>query len=136
MSAGQQAAGGTQFGRFLLAGGVAAAANYGSRFLFSAWFTFEVAVVLAFFVGLTTGFVLMRSYVFQAGGKPLLPQVWRYVAVNLLALLQTLVISVLLARWILPVMGINALAEPIAHAFGVAVPVITSYFGHRLATFR
>jgi len=136
MSASQQAAGAMQFGRFLMAGGLAAAANYGSRFLFSIWFNFEVAVVFAFFVGLTTGFLLMRGFVFDASGRPLLPQLWRYVAVNFLALLQTLIISVLLARWVLPAIGIHELAEPIAHALGVAVPVVTSYFGHKLATFR
>ncbi len=136
MDASRRAATPVQFGRFLIAGGVAAAANYGSRFLFSVWFTFEIAVIMAFLVGLTVGFVLMRGYVFRATGRPLMPQVWRYSAVNLLALLQTLIISVLLARWVLPSIGVEALAEQIAHAFGVAVPVITSYFGHRLATFR
>jgi len=125
-----------RFGRFLLAGGLAAGANFGSRFAFSILFSFEIAVVCAFVVGLTTGFILMRGYVFEAKNKPLMPQIWRYGAVNLFALLQTLVISVVLARWFLPLLGIKGLAEPIAHAVGVAVPVVTSYFGHKLATFK
>jgi putative flippase GtrA len=45
-------------------------------------------------------------------------------------------VSLLLARWLLPAAGVEQHVEAIAHAFGVAVPVITSYFGHRLATFR
>ena len=127
---------GGRFARFLLAGGLAALANYCSRFLFSIWFAYEVAICLAFVVGLTTGFLLMRRFVFGAHGKPLTPQIVKYVAVNGLALLQTLVISLLLAWWLLPSIGIDRQAEAIAHAVGVAVPVVTSYFGHKLATFK
>jgi putative flippase GtrA len=41
-----------------------------------------------------------------------------------------------LARRLLPAAGITEHAEAIAHAVGVAVPVVTSYFGHKKATFR
>ena len=51
-----------RFGKFLLAGGVAAAANYGSRFLFSVWLPFAAAVTLAFFVGLVTGSSSFRRF--------------------------------------------------------------------------
>ena len=126
----------SQFLRYLAAGGIAAAANYFSRFAFSTWFAFETAVILAFFVGLTTGFVLMRQFVFGGAGKPLAPQAARYVLVNLVALVLTVGVSSLLARWLLPALGVDRHVEAIAHAFGVAVPVLTSYVGHRLATFK
>lgn len=126
----------SQFMRYLAAGGFAAAANYFSRFAFSAWFAFETAVVLAFFVGLITGFVLMRQFVFEGAGKPLAPQAVKYVMVNLVALVLTVGVGSLLARWLLPVLGVDRHVEAIAHAFGVAVPVLTSYVGHRLATFK
>lgn len=125
-----------QFVRYVAAGGFAAAANYGSRFVFSTWFPFETAVVLAFFVGLTMGFVLMRQFVFEGAGKPVAPQAAKYVLVNLVALVLTVSVSSLMARWLLPALGVGRHVEAIAHAFGVAVPVLTSYFGHRWATFR
>lgn len=125
-----------RFGLFVVAGGIAAAANYGSRFGFSVWFSFPVAIVCAYLVGMTVAFVLMRRYVFEGSGKALLPQVVKFGLVNLLAVLQTLVVSLVLARWLLPAVGITAHVEAIAHAVGVAVPVITSYFGHKIATFR
>jgi putative flippase GtrA len=125
-----------QFGRFLLAGGAAAAANYGSRFLFDVWFGYETAIVLAFLVGLTVGFVLMRSFVFDGERGALTPQITKYVAINFLALLQTLIVSVALARWLLPRVGLAAHAPSLGHLAGVLVPIVTSYFGHRLATFR
>ncbi len=121
---------------FLVSGAVAALLNWGSRFLFSEFFRFEVAVVLAFLIGLLSGFVLMRVFVFNGTGKPIVPQAGKYIGVNLFALLQTIIISVVLARWLLPSLGVIELAEAIAHLVGVVVPVITSYFGHKFLTFR
>jgi putative flippase GtrA len=125
-----------RFGLFVVAGGIAAAANYGSRFGFSLWFSYPVAIVCAYLVGMAVAFVLMRQYVFEGNGKPLGPQVVKFGLVNLLAVLQTLAVSLVLARWLLPAVGVTAHVEAIAHAVGVAVPVITSYFGHKKATFR
>jgi putative flippase GtrA len=125
-----------QFLLFLASGGFAAAMNWGSRFLFSLWMPFGVAVVLAFGVGLVSGFVLMRLFVFDAGERPVLPQARRYVLVNMAALAQTLVVSVVLARWALPAVGIHEHAEAIGHLVGVLFPVVISYFAHRIYTFK
>ena len=125
---------GAQFFRFLLAGGVAAAANYGSRFAFSAVLPYAAAIACAYAVGMIVAFTLMRQYVFFAGGRPVAPQVVRFVAINALALLQTLVVSLLLARWLRTTAG-EAQAEAIGHLVGVVVPVFTSFLGHRHATF-
>lgn len=124
-----------QFGKFLLAGGIAAAANYGSRFLFSVWFSYEIAIVLAYIVGMIVAFVLMRAYVFDAAHGALGPQVLKFLAVNAVAVLQTLVISVVLARWVLLPLGASH-GEAIAHLVGVLFPIGTSYIGHKAATFR
>lgn len=125
-----------QFLYFIVSGGLAAGFNWGSRFLFSRIVSFEIAISLAFLVGLLSGFLLMRFFVFDGIGKPIIPQVGKYIAVNFFALLQTLLISVFLARWVLPVAGITEHAEALGHLVGVLVPVVTSYFGHKLLTFR
>jgi putative flippase GtrA len=125
-----------QLTRFVLAGGVAAAANYGSRFIFSTWFSYPVAIVLAYVIGMVTAFVLMRQHVFDARDKPMGRQVFLFTIVNVLAVLQTLIVSLLLARWILPGMGVATHVEAIAHLVGVIFPIGTSYLGHRYATFR
>lgn len=124
------------FGGFVVAGAIAAAANYGSRFVLSNWVSFPVAVALAYLVGMTVAFVLMRNYVFAARTGGLGPQVFWFTIVNVLALAQTLAVSVVLAQWLLPAAGIVDQAEAIGHAVGVAVPVASSYFGHRWQTFR
>jgi putative flippase GtrA len=113
-----------------------AAANFGSRFIFSLWMRYEWAVLLAFLVGIAVGFLLMRAYVFYAQDKALGPQLIRFVAVNPFAAVQTFVISVVLAHWAFQVVGVESYAEAIGHFAGVVAPIITSYFGHRLLTFR
>ena len=56
--------------------------------------------------------------------------------VNLVAILQTWAISVALAYWLLPALGVRQFVREIAHAVGVIVPVFTSYLGHKRWTFR
>lgn len=125
-----------EIARFLIAGGVAAAANWSSRFAFSVYFRYEIAVVFAFLVGLTTGFLLMRGWVFLGHRSGVARQASMYFLVNLFALAQTLIISVALARWALPALGIDRGVEGIAHLVGVLMPVFTSYILHKRATFK
>ena len=94
------------FGGFVVVGAIAAAANYGSRFVLSNWVSFQVAVALAYLVGMTVAFVLMRNYVFVARTGSLGPQVIWFAIVNILALAQTLAVSVVLAHWLLATAGI------------------------------
>ncbi len=124
-----------QFARFLAAGGAAALANFGSRFLFSEFMAFEYAVVLAFFVGLGSGYLLSRTYVFARSMHPVHVEMTYYVFVNLLALLQTWLLSVYLAKLLTPQLGMDW-GQAVAHLAGIMLPVITSYFGHRYFTFR
>jgi putative flippase GtrA len=125
-----------EFGRFVAAGGIAAAANWGSRFVFSRWMPFELAVVAAYVVGMCVAFALMRAFVFATGERPVAVQAGRFAIVNVVALAQTWMVSVILAGWALPALGVRDHAEAIAHLAGVMVPVLTSYFGHRMYTFR
>src|ERR1700682_573307 len=123
-----------RFIAYLLAGGVAALLNWSSRFLFSLWFNYPVSIVLAFIVGLISGFVLMRWLVFDGARKSAATQVPFYLLVNLLALVQTLCVSLILAKWVIPGVGLSIRPEGPAHLIGVLVPVVTSYFGHKYFT--
>ena len=125
-----------QFLLFLVSGGIAAALNWGSRFLFSRWMAFEWAVVCAYGVGMATAFILMRTLAFDGRGKPAIPQAGRFALVNAAALAQTWIVSVAMTRWVLPFVGITAHAEALGHLVGVLFPVFTSYIAHRKYTFR
>ena len=124
------------FARFVLVGGFAAAANFGSRLAFNQWTGFLPAVVLAFFVGLATAFVLNRSWVFGPTGRAWPLEFAWFAAVNLLGLVQTVAISALLAEWLLPSVGQTRFVPETAHAAGIAVPLVTSYFGHKHLSFK
>lgn len=124
-----------RFLRFLLVGGFAAAVNFGSRIVFDLAMPYVLAIVLAYGVGMATAFVLNRRFVFVGAGGAVGRQAGWFVLVNLAAVAQTVLVSLLLARWLLPAVGWSWRPETVAHAFGVAVPVVTSYFGHKWLSF-
>lgn len=125
-----------QFMKFLIAGGIAAAANFGSRIALSHSMQYVPAIVLAFLIGIVTAFVLNRLFVFKAAGNSLRNQATWFTLINLAALVQTIAISLLLAKYLLPLIGMRTHVETIAHGIGVAVPVLTSYLGHKHLSFR
>ncbi len=125
-----------QFILFVLAGGIAAAANFLSRIALSEVMRYVPAIVLAYCIGMLTAFLLNRAFVFTTADNPVSQQVRWFLLVNLLAVLQTVLISLFFARWLFPLTGMDFHPETVAHAIGVAVPVITSYLGHRRWTFR
>jgi putative flippase GtrA len=125
-----------QFVRFLMVGGFAATLNFGSRIVLSHWLPFAAAVVLAYLIGLITAFLLNRRFVFTEATNRLHHQMFWFVVVNALALAQTLLVSLMFLRYVLPAFGITWHAEEIAHAFGVVTPIVTSFLGHKHLSFR
>lgn len=125
-----------QFLAFLAVSGIAAAANVGSRILFSLALPYTAAIVCAFCVGISVAFVLNKLLVFRTATRPVQQQMLWFLLINLAALLQTLAVSLLLARWLFPLTGYTLHAETVAHGIGVAMPAVTSFFGHRYFSFR
>lgn len=124
----------TQFLKFLLVGGIAAVANFSSRMLFDIWFSYSASIVLAYSVGMCCAFLLNRLFVFETNRN--LASSWGYfVLVNLVAVAQTWAIAMLLANFVLQRIGIHNYVPEIAHAVGVIVPVVTSYYGHKYFSF-
>jgi putative flippase GtrA len=124
-----------EFLSFVAIGGFAAGVNFVSRFPIDYFTGFEVAVVLAYAIAMTTAFLLNRAFVFKASDGPWLRQYWRFFLVNLLALAQVFVVSVGLARFLFPAIGFDWYAEAIAHAIGLASPILTSYWAHKRYSF-
>jgi len=127
---------GREFILFLITGGVAALINVLSRIGFSTVVRFELAVLLAYGVGMITAYMLARKYVFLSSRISIRRSFAGFALVNLFAVLQTWVVSVGLRNWLLPLLGIVVFRDLLAHAIGVAVPVVSSYFGHKYISFR
>lgn len=129
-----------QFFLFVLCGGIAAFANIGARVFFSLWINYSAAIILAFFVGMATAFILFRAFVFSGNKEQfqfnVISQIGWYLFINALGLLQTWGISVLLNNYIFLFMDFHFYKETTAHIIGVMVPIITSYLGHKFLTFR
>jgi putative flippase GtrA len=123
-----------RFTLFVLVGGLAATINIAARWLVNLFTSFEVAIVVAFFVALAVAFLLNRRLVFGSEGSPV-DQFRRFLLVNLLALAQVWLISMLIARMIFPAVGFSWNADTIAHAVGVVSPLATSYLAHKHFTF-
>lgn len=124
-----------EFFRFVLAGGAAAAVNIVARLLLSAVVRFDVAVAAAYLVGMATAFILNRQFVFDRSDRGVHSEMMRFVLVNLAALVQVWIVSVGLAEWLFPRIGLTWHAELIAHVIGVLSPVAASYLGHKHFTF-
>jgi putative flippase GtrA len=124
-----------QFLGFLLTGGLAAVVNFGSRIVYNRWLDFSSAVVLAYLTGMVTAFILARSFVFTKSSQSVQRSAMFFVLVNGVAVLQTWAISMAL-YYLLPIAGVTQWVPEIAHAVGVAVPVFTSYLGHKKFSFR
>ncbi|CAB3666394.1 membrane protein [Achromobacter piechaudii] len=125
-----------QFTLFVVTGGIAAAANFGSRIIFSRWMDFSSAVILAYITGMVVAFLLAKAFVFRESTQSTKKSILFFIAVNVFAVLQTWLISMGLAVYVLPALGIEIFVHEIAHATGIVVPVFSSYLGHKHFSFR
>jgi len=125
-----------QFISFLVTGGIAAAVNFGSRIVYSLWWNFSMAIVLAYLTGMATAYVLARLFVFTDSSPRLGRSVLLFALVNVIAIAQTWGVSLWLATQVLPALGMRRYVPEFAHAVGVVVPVFTSFIGHKYLSFR
>ncbi len=125
-----------QFTLFVVTGGIAAAANFGSRILYNRWVDFSTAVILAYITGMIVAFLLAKAFVFKESTQSTNKSVMYFIIVNMFAVLQTWLISMGLALYLLPALGIKMYVHELAHAAGVVAPVFTSYLGHKHFSFR
>lgn len=126
---------GRRFAGFIVAGGIAAAVNLGSRWLLSHVLPYEAAVAVAYLAGMATAFWLSREYVFRPAGDRNAGEFGRFALVNAGSFLVVLGVSVGLARYGLPAIGWRWRPEDIAHLVGVASPIVLSYYAHKHFSF-
>ncbi|KAA3498880.1 GtrA family protein [Rhizobium rhizogenes] len=123
------------FVRFVLSGGIAAGVNVLSRAALSTITSYSAAIVIAYLIGMTTAYGLMKLFVFQESGRRPEAEYLRFGLVNVVALGQVWLVSVGLATWLFPLTGFGFHPETVAHVIGVLSPVSTSYFLHKYFTF-
>lgn len=125
-----------QFISFLFAGGFAAVINFGSRFIYNEFVSYGSAVILAYITGMITAFVLTKLFVFEKSAHSTKKEFFYFTLVNIVAIIQTYIISVGFVQYVFPMIGFEFYPEAIAHAMGVVFPVFTSFIGHKYFSFR
>lgn len=125
-----------EFLGFLITGGIAATVNFVSRIYFNQFYSFSASVVFAYLLGMLTAFILARVFVFNKSSQSIGRSVVIFSLVNVLALTQTWVISMVLNYYVLPSFGIKRFVPEISSAIGIIFPVFTSYLGHKYWSFK
>ncbi|HEY8574532.1 GtrA family protein [Phenylobacterium sp.] len=125
-----------EFKNFLLAGGAAAAANFGSRFVFDLWLEYLPSVVAAYGVGLATAFLLNRLFVFPPSGKGLRRELAWFAFFNALAFPVTLGAALFLHSHLFGHFLPDAASKALAHGVGIILPVVVNFAAHKFITFR
>ena len=124
-----------EFVIFLALGGLAAATNLITRYLLNFIMPFEVAVVLAYMAGMVVAFLLFGKLLFTGSRGTLTRRLSRFIQVNLLGAALAWLVSVFMARIALPAINWTFHPLEVAHLFGVAAPVLSSYVLHKRYTF-
>ena len=124
-----------EFIRFIVTSGFAALVNILARVGFSYVVSYEWAILLAYLVGMITAYILSRKYVFEASGQSVRRELLGFIMINVIAVVQVWIVSIVLFKWVLPPLCWTYYPELTAHTCGVVSPVFTSYFGHKYISF-
>jgi putative flippase GtrA len=127
---------GRQFAAFAFVAGSAATINLVSRVLYSLVLPFEIAVCAAYATGMVYAFLMYRRFVFGRSGQHVNREIRGFLLVQGASFAQVWVVSTLLLHHVLPVFHVDAYRESLAHLLGVLSPVLVSYYGHKLISFR
>jgi putative flippase GtrA len=128
---------GGEAGRFVVAGGLAAAINWLARIALSSTMSFALATLLAYAIGMVVGFLLYRWFVFAAAGTPLRRQIGAFLVVNAAGALVVVAVAsglvALLTRGA-PDLPLRVV-EAGAHALAIAIGALCNFAGHKFLTF-
>jgi len=121
--------------RFIVAGGIASAVNWSTRFTASLIVPFQIALVVGAVVGMATGFCLYRAWVFPHSSRPLHFQGGSFLVVNAISATFVFLVSISV-DWLLRDYQLSSqVREGVAHAIGIGCGAPMNFFGHRMVTF-
>lgn len=118
---------------FLFVGGFATFVNFLSRIILNLILEYNVSVILAAFIGLTTSYFLNKKVVFKSNAN-VVSSFIKFTLINFLAIAEIYFVSVYLNIFL---QNHEILySELIAHCVGLCVPIITSYLGYKYFSFK
>ena len=124
-----------QFNLFLIAGGIAALINFSSRIILNFWLNFSLSIIFAYIIGMVTFYLLAKTFVFKGSNQSYAKSIFYFVCVNILAVSQTWLISIGLANYFFPEIGLLKFQKRLPMALEFWFLSSTSYFGHKYFSF-
>ena len=97
---------------------------------------FELAIIIAYLIGMLIAYILAKKFVFFNSKKSIKSSLAGFTVVNLLAIMQTWLVSIGIKAFLINLVESIFITELIAHTSGVIVPVFTSFFGHKYISFN
>ena len=125
-----------QFILFIITGGTSAIINILSRIILSNFFRFEIAILIAYGIGMITAFLLAKRYVFLNSNKSIKKSFPAFALVNLISVLQTFFVSIFIKNCLIVFFDNLSFIELISHTCGLGILVFTSFYGHKYITFK
>ena len=124
-----------QFLVFLAVGSVAALLHWSARLLLNVWMPFAIAVIVAYGVGITVGFMLNSVFVFPNSEKPKRQQMRDFVLVNL-TFFPVVWLASLKINDYLKSLGMTGYSEELAHALAIPLPVVATFLIYKFFAFK
>jgi putative flippase GtrA len=81
-------------------------------------------------------FILNKIFVFDSKRGNTGKQLFGFVAVSLLGLAQTLLLSLVFRNYAFPAIGFNFYPDAVAHFIGLGTTAFTSFLGHKYFSFN
>ena len=125
-----------EFVYFIFTGGLAALVNIITRFVFSFFLNFTLSILSSYLIAMVFAYYLARRFVFKKSKKPIYSSFALFSLVNLLAICQTLLISIVTREYLSGKMINFQYINLISHTLGVLTPIFTSFIGHKYFSFK
>lgn len=122
---------------FSLLSGLAALANIGSRIILSRFLSFQIAVSIAYLLGMILNFILNKRFTFPDGPRKTISELRTFSCIALFGLFLTNLLSagLLMVYSALIATSIQVL-ETMAHVSAVGLVGIYSFLGHKYFSYR
>jgi putative flippase GtrA len=124
-----------QFLKFFVSALAAAAVNFFARYSLDPYIGYNKAIIVAYLIGTVFAFFLYEREVFGKGARPVWQEVGLFAFVTLAAVAQTLIVSIVLHEHLFPWWHFDWHSKEVAHFIGMAVPMFSSFLGHKYITF-
>jgi putative flippase GtrA len=121
--------------RFLVAGSSAALVNWLVRFPLELIMPFAATIVVSMAIGLVSGFILYKAWVFPPTDRLLWLQIRDFLLVNVVGQIVMIGVALLLRELLVGAGVATMIAGGVAHFVGIAVGAFANYLGHRHFTF-